>query len=184
MSFDPGAPTLDQLQVFLTVVDTGSFAGAARRLGRAKSVVSYSIANLEAQLGVLLFDRTSTRSFIRIPAGYVPEILRLASGPAHDLLPQLVDPNGDITIGPVPADVPVNLLANLQPLSETRDLGGFSARQHDFIHDLQYKSGLKNLGGTMVLSMTIPAYDRMVKAYWEVEDLRTGLLNRVKAPAA
>ncbi len=58
---DPGTPTLDQLRVFLTVVEVGSFAGAARRLGRATSVISYSIANLEAQLGVLLFDRESTR---------------------------------------------------------------------------------------------------------------------------
>src|ERR1700724_409854 len=50
MPSDPGRPTLDQLRVFLTVVDVGSFAGAARRLGRATSVISYSIANLEAQL--------------------------------------------------------------------------------------------------------------------------------------
>src|SRR5215472_13968018 len=57
----PGSPTLDQLRVFLTVVDVGSFAGAARRLGRATSVISYSIANLEAQLGISLFDRQSTR---------------------------------------------------------------------------------------------------------------------------
>jgi DNA-binding transcriptional LysR family regulator len=61
MSFNPGSPTLDQLRVFLTVVDVGSFAGAARKLGRATSVVSYSIANLETQLGVELFDRESTR---------------------------------------------------------------------------------------------------------------------------
>jgi hypothetical protein len=61
MSSAPGTPTLDQLRVFLTVVDVGSFAGAARKLGRATSVISYSIANLEAQLGVLLFDRESTR---------------------------------------------------------------------------------------------------------------------------
>ena len=61
MSSDPGTPTLDQLRVFLTVVETGSFAGAARRLGRATSVVSYSIANLEAQLGLSIFDRESTR---------------------------------------------------------------------------------------------------------------------------
>src|SRR5215471_7037185 len=57
----PGTPTLDQLQVFLTVVDVGSFAAAARMLGRATSVISYSIANLEKQLGVSLFDRESTR---------------------------------------------------------------------------------------------------------------------------
>ena len=61
MPFEPGSPTLDQLRVFLTVVDVGSFAGAARKLGRATSVVSYSIANLETQLGVELFDRESTR---------------------------------------------------------------------------------------------------------------------------
>src|SRR5262247_1592741 len=61
MSSDPGTPTLDQLRVFLTVVEAGSFAGAARKLGRATSVISYSIGNLEAQLGVSLFDRDSTR---------------------------------------------------------------------------------------------------------------------------
>jgi DNA-binding transcriptional LysR family regulator len=61
MSSDPGTPTLDQLRVFLTVVEVGSFAGAARKLGRATSVVSYSIANLEAQLGLSIFDRESTR---------------------------------------------------------------------------------------------------------------------------
>jgi DNA-binding transcriptional LysR family regulator len=61
MASDPGTPTLDQLRVFLTVVDVGSFAGAARKLNRATSVISYSISNLEAQLGVTLFDRESTR---------------------------------------------------------------------------------------------------------------------------
>jgi len=61
MPSDPGRPTLDQLRVFLTVVQAGSFAGAARRLRRATSVISYSVVNLEAQLGVSLFDRASTR---------------------------------------------------------------------------------------------------------------------------
>ncbi|WP_298173505.1 LysR family transcriptional regulator [Novosphingobium sp.] len=58
---NPGTPTLDQLRIFLTIVDTGSFAGAARNLGRAVSVISYGVANLEAQLGVSLFDREGTR---------------------------------------------------------------------------------------------------------------------------
>jgi DNA-binding transcriptional LysR family regulator len=60
MSSDPGTPTLDQLRVFLAVVEEGSFAAAARKLGRATSVVSYSIANLEAQLGVSLTDAGRT----------------------------------------------------------------------------------------------------------------------------
>lgn len=61
MLSEPGTPTLDQLRVFLTVVEVGSFAAAARKLHRATSVVSYSIANLELQLGVSLFDRQTTR---------------------------------------------------------------------------------------------------------------------------
>lgn len=61
MVSDPGTPTLDQLRVFLAVVELGSFTGAARKLGRATSVISYAIANLEAQLGVELLDRQSTR---------------------------------------------------------------------------------------------------------------------------
>ncbi len=61
MISDPGTPTLDQLKVFLTVVEVGSFAAAARKLHRATSVVSYSISNLEMQLGVSLFDRKTTR---------------------------------------------------------------------------------------------------------------------------
>ena len=54
-------PTLDQLQVFLAVAETGSFSAAARRLNRAQSVISYTIANLEAQLELKLFSREGTR---------------------------------------------------------------------------------------------------------------------------
>ena len=57
---DPRSPTLDQISVFLAVVETGSFTAAARQLGRATSVISYAIANLEAQLGVSLFARAGT----------------------------------------------------------------------------------------------------------------------------
>src|SRR5215207_7540235 len=58
---DPGTPTLDQLRVFLAVVEAGSFAGAGRRLRRATSAISYAVANLEAQLGLGLFERSGTR---------------------------------------------------------------------------------------------------------------------------
>ena len=54
-------PTLDQLQVFLAVADTGSFSAASRSLNRAQSVISYMIGNLETQLDVSLFERTGAR---------------------------------------------------------------------------------------------------------------------------
>lgn len=54
-------PTLDQLQILVTVAETGSFSAAGRKLNRAQSVISYAIANLEAQLGMKLFERDGTR---------------------------------------------------------------------------------------------------------------------------
>jgi DNA-binding transcriptional LysR family regulator len=53
--------SLDQLRVFVQVVDCGSFLAAARSLSRAQSAVSYAIATLENQLGVPLFDRSQYR---------------------------------------------------------------------------------------------------------------------------
>lgn len=59
---EPGVPSVGQLKVFLTVVESGSFSAAAKRLNRAVSAVSYTIASLEQQLGVALFDREKTRT--------------------------------------------------------------------------------------------------------------------------
>lgn len=58
---DVGNPTVDQLRTFLAVAEQGSFNQAARKLGRALSVISYGIATLELQLGVKLFDREGSR---------------------------------------------------------------------------------------------------------------------------
>ncbi len=60
--------TFDQLLLFVTVSETGSFSGAAKRLGRVQSTVSHGIAQLESQLDVRLFDR-STRKPSLTPAG-------------------------------------------------------------------------------------------------------------------
>lgn len=46
---------VDQLRVFLAVVEHKSLSGAARQLGRAVSSVSYAIDRLEGQYGVSLF---------------------------------------------------------------------------------------------------------------------------------
>jgi len=51
--------TLAQLEAFVLSVKHGSFSAAARKLGRAQSRVSTAVANLEADLGFELFDRTA-----------------------------------------------------------------------------------------------------------------------------
>lgn len=60
--------SLDQLRTFVAAADAGSFSAAGRRLGRAQSVVSQTLANLEGQLGVRLFERGG-RYPVLTPAG-------------------------------------------------------------------------------------------------------------------
>jgi DNA-binding transcriptional LysR family regulator len=50
--------SLDQLRAFIAAVEEGSFSAGARRLRRAQSAVSELVSNLEAQIGVVLFDRS------------------------------------------------------------------------------------------------------------------------------
>ncbi|QHE78038.1 LysR family transcriptional regulator [Hydrogenophaga sp. PBL-H3] len=53
MKFD-----FESLKVFLAVLDHGSFSAAARSLGKVPSAVSMTIAHLEADLNLVLFDRS------------------------------------------------------------------------------------------------------------------------------
>lgn len=64
-----GEPSLDQIRIFLAVVDHGSFGGAARQMGRTVSAISYGIAQMEAQLGLSLFDREGSRKPVLTVAG-------------------------------------------------------------------------------------------------------------------
>lgn len=48
----------DSVQVFLAALDHGSFSAAARALSRVPSAISMTIAHLEAELDVQLFDRS------------------------------------------------------------------------------------------------------------------------------
>jgi hypothetical protein len=70
-----------------------------------------------------LIDRTTSRSTVSIPAGYLPAepgvvqpILRFL----HVFAPSIFG-EGGLTIGPIPQGTPVNLLANLEVVSENRD---------------------------------------------------------------
>ena len=54
MHFSP-----ESLEAFLQAVETGSFSAAARKLRKSQSTISNAIANLEADLGITLFDRSS-----------------------------------------------------------------------------------------------------------------------------
>ncbi|NIF18691.1 LysR family transcriptional regulator [Pantoea sp. Cy-639] len=54
--------TSDSLAIFLAVLEGGSFSAAARKLGRVPSAVSMAIAQLEAELDLVLFDRATRKA--------------------------------------------------------------------------------------------------------------------------
>jgi len=47
----------EQLVIFKTVIETGSFSAAARKLSKVPSAISMSISNLEIDLNLQLFQR-------------------------------------------------------------------------------------------------------------------------------
>jgi DNA-binding transcriptional LysR family regulator len=56
------------LEIFIRIADSGGMTQAAQQLGLTQSAVSQTVAGLEAQLGVQLFDR-SVRPIALTPAG-------------------------------------------------------------------------------------------------------------------
>lgn len=53
--------TLRQIESFLAVADAGSFSSASRRVNIAQPALSQAVKVLEAETGLLLFDRTTRR---------------------------------------------------------------------------------------------------------------------------
>lgn len=62
------ALTLGQLRTFVAIAEAGGFRAGAARLRRAQSAVSHAVASLEAELGIMLFDRSGRRPVLT-PAG-------------------------------------------------------------------------------------------------------------------
>jgi hypothetical protein len=62
--------------------------------------------------GVGVIDRTTSESYIWVPAGYVPDNFRKLLGLGQRLFPMLIR-DGSVQIGPIPQGTPVNLLANV-----------------------------------------------------------------------
>jgi DNA-binding transcriptional LysR family regulator len=87
---------------FLAVLDAGSLMGAARRLGAQQPTLSRHIAELEAQLGAPLFERTGRGVTATAMALAIAEPARQMEGGAETLARALVRqrdaPNGTVRI--------------------------------------------------------------------------------------
>lgn len=74
---------LDSLQIFKAVVDCGGISKAAAQLHRVPSNISTRVKNLEAQLGVALFQRQGGKLALsaegRLLLGYAQRLLQLSA---------------------------------------------------------------------------------------------------------
>ncbi|MEO5797365.1 MAG: hypothetical protein ABIP34_21275 [Rhodoferax sp.] len=76
-------------------------------------------------------DRTTQRSEVVIPDGFMPDALQPLQGMLHRWFPKLVGSGSDVVLGPIPKGMPVNLIANLKLRSESDDLGDKAAQVRD-----------------------------------------------------
>ncbi|MBI5131282.1 MAG: LysR family transcriptional regulator [Rhodopseudomonas palustris] len=108
--------SMDEINVFVEVVDAQSFTRAARRLGLPTTTVSAKLARLEARLGVTLIQRT-TRQLHVTPAGRayhahcVRALAEIAEG-EQALAAEAAEPSGLLRITAAP-DLAHSLLAPL-----------------------------------------------------------------------
>jgi hypothetical protein len=90
-------------------------------------------------------DRTTQQSYLRVSAGYLPTHLQSMLGFGQRFVPWLVG-SGGIEIGPIPAGTAVNLLANLNVLSESSDLSERASHDAKILALLiRIKADLRNL---------------------------------------
>lgn len=66
------------------------------------------------------------------------------------------------------------LTAELADLAEHRELASFGTRSAAFVA-ANSRPHFKNMAGGLMLSMTIPSYNKVLDSYWKIEDLRTAL---------
>jgi hypothetical protein len=121
-----------------------------------------------------VIDRTTTKCYLRVPLGYVPDNLKPLLGWGQRLFPNLYG-NDSIEIGPIPAGTPVGLISNLNLLADDSDLAGrvdhdvkvlrlLVTLKHDLANlphnatDEQASQVLRNLAGQLMSLSKCPDY--------------------------
>lgn len=112
-----------QLRYFLAIARCGSFSRAALELNVAQPALSHHVANLEAELGVRLLDR-SKRGVVATECGvalmgHAEIILRQMAHAMHDVQRRSDQPSGPVTIG-LPSSLAIEMTLPLLKEIEAR----------------------------------------------------------------
>jgi DNA-binding transcriptional LysR family regulator len=146
-------PTVKELEAFIAVLEAGSFEGAARRLNATSPAVSKRISELESELGVRLFERTTRRCHITLRGrALVPYAERVLAdiSEIQRTVGELSSLSGHVRLG-VPESIACTLLpeilksvtANLPELTMGINVGASVS------HIREVRSRLKNGGQSL-----------------------------------
>lgn len=174
----------DNVNVFLAVLDHGSFSAAARALRRVPSAVSMAIAQLEAELDLQLFDRGSRYARPTAVARALEAEARQLAGQLHRLqahalsLHQGLERSLTLVIAPellsVPWSVPLARLADEFPALEVEVRSATQTDALRMLHDgsaqlaLMYerpqvdeRESFQELGSEILQAVMSPSHARM-----------------------
>jgi len=118
-------------------------------------------------------DRTTQRSGIVIPAGFVPDVLQPLRG-LHRFVPDFIDAGGDVTLGPIPKGMPIGLLSNIVLPAEKDEAAHGEAQYFEQLGTLALR-----LKGDLLAMPSDATDEQLMQAF---VNLRRPLLELSKCP--
>jgi hypothetical protein len=114
-----------------------------------------------------VIDRTTSRSYLRVPAGYLPDFLQKLVAPGSRYFPWLFG-EGGVEIGPIPAGTPVGLISSMRLVPEGDSVAERAKHDEELLslllratHDL--KSIPQGATDDEVAKVFAPLVDPMIK---------------------
>ena len=153
------------------------------------TVSPVSRAAFAAEISAAAGGPAGARRLILIEYAYFAPTLSLFVGgapitasPDERLLQRFAHLLGRVVVNPRATQ---NLVGDryyqLAAFAEERRLGELEANKGPINREFMGGYHVKNIGGRLIADMAMPALSKVVKTYWEIEDLRTALLIRLKA---
>jgi hypothetical protein len=147
-----------------------------------------SRAALAAEMSAAVSGPSGARRLILIEyAFFGPTLESFAGGPPppHDtgrqILHAVLHALSRVVLNPIATQ---NLVGDryyaLAALAEERKLGELESNKGPINRDFLGGYHMKNIGGRLYADMAMPAFSKVVKSYWDIDDLRLALLKRLK----